>query len=73
MVNIPYEQLAEKIIESGKNSKEEIDVKVTQKLEQLNGLISKNRAAHIIANELGVKIFDAGEIKDVKFLNFLQE
>ena len=71
MVNIPYEQLAEKIIESGKISKEELDVKVTQKLEQLTGLISKNGAAHIIANELGVKIFDAGEIKDVKVSKLL--
>ena len=59
MINIPYEDIVEKILESGKISKEEFDLKFKQKMEQLNGLISKSGAAHIIANELGIKIFDS--------------
>ena len=42
----------------------EIEEKIKNKMEQLSGLISKEGAAHIIANELGIKVFeDIGEIK----------
>ncbi|MFO8016663.1 MAG: OB-fold nucleic acid binding domain-containing protein [Candidatus Woesearchaeota archaeon] len=57
MVNIPYEQIVEKIKEKG-ISQEEIDSKVKSKMDQLSGLISKEGAAHIIANEMGIQVME---------------
>ena len=58
MIQMPYEDVVAKIKEKSGLSDSEIENKVSQKLEQLSGLISKEGAAHIIANELGVKIFE---------------
>ncbi|HII71435.1 TPA: hypothetical protein HA265_01635, partial [Candidatus Woesearchaeota archaeon] len=43
---------------------------IKQKLEQLSGLISKDGAAHIVANELGINVFDefTGKVKINKLL-----
>jgi len=58
MISIPLEDIKTKIKETASISDEEIDAKITAKLEQLSGLISKEGAAHIIANELGIKLFE---------------
>lgn len=58
MIQIPYEDVIKKIKDKSGLSDAEIESKINAKLEQLSGLISKEGAAHIIANELGVKIFD---------------
>ncbi len=58
MIKIPYENILQKIQEKANVSKEDIEVKVKQKMEQLSGLISKEGAAHIVANEYGVRLFD---------------
>ena len=58
MLKIPYEDVIAKIKEGSGISDEELESKIKQKLEQLSGLVSREGAAHIIANELGVKIFD---------------
>lgn len=70
MITLPYEVIIEKIKESKKISDDELNQKVQQKLEQLNGLISKEGAAHIVANELGVKLFEqpSGQMKINKLL-----
>ena len=69
MLTIPYDKIIEKIKEKADITDSEIDSKIKQKLDQLSGLISKEGAAHIIANELGVKLFEAPKgglkIKDV--------
>lgn len=58
MLGMSYEQIVEKIkIEKGL-SEEEINSKVKKKCEQFSELISKEGAAHIIANELGVRLFE---------------
>src|SRR3989338_8000605 len=58
MIKIPYEQIIEKIkIESG-ISEDELDEKINAKMKQLSGLISREGAAHIVANELGIKLFE---------------
>lgn len=64
MMNVPYEQIVEKIKEKGL-SDEEISIKIKQKMDQLSGLISKEGAAHIIANELGIKLIEqtSGRLK----------
>ena len=59
MIKMPYNDILEKIQEKSDLSKEEIKEKIDSKLKQLSGLISKEGAAHIVANELGVKLFDA--------------
>ena len=58
MIKIPYEEIILKINEKTKMSVNEIEDRTEAKLKQLSGLISKEGAAHIIANELGVKVFE---------------
>ena len=58
MIKIPYEEIVLKINEKTQMSVGEIEERVEKKLRQLSGLISREGAAHIVANELGVKIFE---------------
>ena len=58
MIKIPYEQIVERIGKETKISESEINGKIDSKMKQLSGLISKEGAAHIVANELGIKLFD---------------
>jgi ssDNA-binding replication factor A large subunit len=58
MISMPIDQAIEKIKASTNLSTEEINKKITEKLDQLSGLVSKEGAAYIIANELGVKLFE---------------
>ncbi|MBL7100830.1 MAG: hypothetical protein ISS23_02640 [Nanoarchaeota archaeon] len=57
MLKINYEDIKRRIKEEKEISDAEIEEKVKQKLDQLSGLVSREGAAHIVANELGVKIF----------------
>ena len=59
MIKMPYNDILEKIQEKSGLSEQEIKEKIDGKLKQLSGLISKEGAAHIVANELGVKLFSA--------------
>ena len=59
MIKIPYEHIIERIKKEGKISESEINRKIDDKMKQLSGLISKEGAAHIVANELGIKLFDS--------------
>ena len=65
MIRIPVEQVIEKIKTEGNLSDAEIDERIKKKISQLSGLISREGAAHIICNELGLKLFDAvsGKLK----------
>jgi replication factor A1 len=64
VINIPLDTIKEKIREKSGLSNEEIDNRIKKKLDQLSGLISKEGAAHIVANELGVKLQEAaGPVK----------
>jgi len=58
MIRMTYEEIVSKIKEKSGLSVEQINGKIDQKLKQLSGLISKEGAAHIIANEQGIKLFD---------------
>ncbi len=44
------------ILESGKITKEELEKKIEDKLSALGGLISREGAAHIVANELNITV-----------------
>ncbi len=68
MINVPLTTIIEKIKENSELSEQEIRDKIKLKLEQLSGLISKEGAAHIIANELGIKLYEPSgklQIKNV--------
>ncbi|MBD3319286.1 hypothetical protein GF342_05250 [Candidatus Woesearchaeota archaeon] len=66
MIRIPLSEVKQKIMEKAGLTSEDVDKKIDAKLEQLSGLISKEGAAHIVANELGVKLFEnTGKIKDI--------
>ena len=58
MIKVPYEEILTKIHEKTNISISELEERVEKKLSQLSGLISKEGAAHIIANEVGVRIFE---------------
>ncbi|MBW3022033.1 hypothetical protein KY328_03865 [Candidatus Woesearchaeota archaeon] len=58
MLKMDLSQILEKIKEKSGLSIEEINSKIEAKLQQLSGLISKEGAAHIVANDLGIKLFD---------------
>ncbi len=58
MFKIPQSELIAIIKEKSGLTDSEIDSRIQQKMKQLAGLISKEGAAHIIANELGIKILD---------------
>ena len=68
MIDIPYETIISKLKEAGL-SDEDIESKIQAKLDQLSGLISKEGAAHIIANEMGLKLVESTsgrmKIKDI--------
>lgn len=66
-----YETIINKIAETTQLPKVDIEAKVSQKLKDLQDLISKEGAATIVANELKVKLFDLSmpksfKIKEVK-------
>ncbi|MFW5852775.1 MAG: OB-fold nucleic acid binding domain-containing protein [Nanoarchaeota archaeon] len=54
MMNLQYDDVIKLIKEKTSLSDEQIKKKIDDKLTQLSGLISKEGAAHIIANELGI-------------------
>lgn len=58
MLKIPIEEIISRIKEKSGISEEEINSRISEKLRQLSGLISKEGAAHIVANELGVKLLE---------------
>ncbi|MBI4452856.1 DUF2240 family protein, partial [Candidatus Woesearchaeota archaeon] len=71
----PYEEIILKINESTKMTTSEIEDRIEKKMKQLSGLISKEGAAHIVANELGVKIFEplSGRLQIKNIVNGLRD
>jgi len=69
MIHIPIEQVIEKIKTDTHLSEAEIREQINKKLQSLDGLVSEEGAAYIIASELGVKLFPevrAGETLKIK-------
>lgn len=56
MLKIPYEQVLKEIQTKTNMTEEQIEQQIKEKMELLSGLISKDGAAHILANELGIKL-----------------
>lgn len=55
-MKLPYEELVKKISEKSGLSASEIEDRIHSKLTQFSGLISKDGAAHIVSNELGINL-----------------
>jgi hypothetical protein len=68
MINIPIDVIIEKITEQTDLKEDDVQNKINSKLEQLSGLISKEGAAHIVANELGVKLMQTEGVMKIKNL-----
>lgn len=75
MIKIPYEEIVLKINEKTNMSVSEIEERIDKKLKQLSGLISKEGAGHIVANELGVKIFEplSGKLQIKNIMNGMRD
>ncbi len=58
MIRISYDEIIERIIEKTGYSKEAVEDLINKKVKQLSGLITKEGAAHIVANELGIKLVE---------------
>ncbi|MBW2982981.1 DUF2240 family protein [Candidatus Woesearchaeota archaeon] len=58
MIDLPLDKIIERITEETDLTETQVREKISQKLEELSGLISEEGAAHIIANEHDVKLQD---------------
>lgn len=66
MLKFSYSEVVDKIEKEKGMSREEIEVKIRDKMAQLSDLISRDGAAHIVANQLGVKLFENYGNKELK-------
>ena len=71
MLKVGFDEIIRKIKEEKKLTDIEIQVKIDKKLNDLSGLISKEGADHIVANELGIKLFDKAGMEKVKINELL--
>lgn len=65
MIKVPYDIVRDKIKEQAKITDDELDSRINAKIDKLSGLISREGAAHIIANELGIELYEqaSGRLK----------
>jgi len=64
MIGIPVKDIIAKISKNSGLSEAEVQQKIKTKIDQLYGLVSEEGAAHIVANEYGIKLFEApGDLK----------
>ncbi|MBI2546270.1 hypothetical protein HYV81_03760 [Candidatus Woesearchaeota archaeon] len=65
MIKLSYNEIVAAITEKAKLPQKDIEERIQNKLTQLSGLISREGAAHIVAHELGVKLFEqfTGQLK----------
>ncbi len=58
MIKFSFDELVAKIKEKSGLEEDEIRKRIDSKIKQLSGLVSKEGAAHILANELGIRLFE---------------
>jgi ssDNA-binding replication factor A large subunit len=59
MIDVPFDQAVRRIHEATNLPVTEIQLRIEAKIHQLGGLVSRDGAVHIIANELGVQLVAA--------------
>ena len=72
MLKLPYEKIISIISEKTTKTNQEIETQIQEKLDSLKGLISKEGAAHIVANDLGIKLMEELSLNDLKIKDLLQ-
>lgn len=65
-LNMPYDEVVEKIVIETKLSKEEVIEKINEKVKELGSLITPEGAAHIIARELEINLYGSQPIQKPK-------
>ncbi|NHJ40479.1 MAG: DUF2240 family protein [Asgard group archaeon] len=65
-LNMPYEEIVEKIVNESNLSKEEVIKKINDKVDELGGLITHDGAAHIIARDLEINLYNSQQIEKPK-------
>jgi len=65
-LNMPYEEVVKKIVSETDLSEEEVVKRINDKVEELGGLITLEGAAHIIARELEINLYDSQETKKLQ-------
>ena len=58
MIQQVYEVIVNKIVEKSGLSRADIEAKVDAKVHELEDLVTKEGAAHMVANELKIQLFD---------------
>ncbi len=71
MIRIPFQDITARIKESTGISEEEILKKVEEKIQKLSGLVSREGAARIVANELGVKLIEQPKSQKLQIKNLM--
>ncbi|MBS3172260.1 hypothetical protein J4438_01600 [Candidatus Woesearchaeota archaeon] len=66
MLGLSYEDIIEKIVKETAMSRAVLEKKIEDKIKQLSDLISREGAAQIIANQLGVKLVESFGSKSLK-------
>jgi replication factor A1 len=66
MIGMPYEDILERIKAEKQISDGELQIRIKKKMDQLSGLISKEGAAYIVANDLGVKLIQTSGLIKIK-------
>lgn len=70
-MQLRYEEVLQRITQEKSLSLEEIEQRVEKKLKELNELVSREGAIHIVAHELGVKLFENVSNKNLKIKDIL--
>jgi len=72
MLHMPISDVIQKVKEKSGLSEEEIKNQIKLKQKSLEGLVSEEGAAYIIASEMGVKLFKQAEAKTLKIKDILE-
>ena len=61
-LNMPYDEVVKRIITESKMTKDEVTQRINEKVEELGGLITLEGAAHIVAREMDINLYDSQQI-----------
>jgi replication factor A1 len=71
MLKIPIEEIIKKIKDKTGLDEKLIEKKINDKVEELSGLVSREGAAHIVANEFGIQLFQPTKTGLLKIKNIV--